>query len=128
MHWTKMWTAAVFLAGIACGSNYGMNSTGYGGGGGGGGTGGTGGHTTSVNVQSNAFQPNNDTVATNATVTWTWVGAGHNVTFQTLNDTSATMGSGTYQVTFPTPGTYHYRCTNHSTNFTTGMVGTIVVQ
>lgn len=92
-------------------------------------SGGGGGHTTSVTVADNVFQPAQDTVSAGQTVTWTWTGAnGHNVTFEALSDTSATMSSGTYQVSFPTPGTYRYRCTIHSGSFAGGMIGTVVVQ
>jgi plastocyanin len=90
---------------------------------------GGGGHTTSINVSDNVFQPAQDTVAAGQTVTWTWRGGnGHNVTFETLPDTSATMSSGTHQLTFSVPGTYRYRCTIHSGAFGSGMSGTIVVQ
>jgi plastocyanin len=69
-----------------------------------------------------------DTVAVNTTVTWTWQGgANHTVTFQD-GPASALQASGTYTRTFGTAGTYAYRCTVHSSNFTTGMVGTIVVR
>jgi plastocyanin len=92
-------------------------------------SGGGGGHTTSVTVSDNAFQPVEDTISAGQMVTWTWRGAnGHNVTFETLPDTSATMSSGTHQLSFATPGTYRYRCTVHSTAFGSGMHGTIVVQ
>lgn len=90
---------------------------------------GGGGHTTNITVSDNVFQPSQDTISAGQTVTWTWGGAnGHNVTFETLSDTSATMSSGTHQVTFSAPGTYRYRCTVHSTAFGSGMHGTIVVQ
>lgn len=92
-------------------------------------SGGGGGHTTSVTVSDNVFQPAEDTISAGQTVTWTWQGAnGHNVTFETLPDTSATMSSGTHQLSFATPGTYRYRCTVHSGAFGSGMHGTIVVQ
>jgi plastocyanin len=92
-------------------------------------SGGSGGHTTSISVSDNVFQPSEDTVAAGQTVTWTWTGAnGHNVTFETLPDTSATMSSGAHQVNFSAPGTYRYRCTVHSAAFGSGMHGTIVVQ
>lgn len=113
---------------IGCSSN----SLGYGGGGGGGGGGGLmGGHTTSVAVgaSGNAFSPAQDTVATGSTVTWTWSTGPHTVTFETLNDSSTSMSSGTFQVMFATPGSYRYRCLIHSSAFGgAGMTGTIVVQ
>lgn len=92
-------------------------------------SGGGGGHTTSINVSDNVFQPSEDTITAGQTVTWTWKGAsGHNVTFESLPDTSATMASGTHQLTFSVPGTYRYRCTVHSAAFGSGMHGRIVVQ
>jgi plastocyanin len=111
------------VAGAACG-----NPT-YGGGGGGGG--GQGGHTTSItvgNAGSSVFSPRFDTVAVSSTVTWTWGSGPHTVTFEALNDSSASMSSGTFLVTFSTPGTYRYRCLIHSTAFGSGMSGSITVQ
>jgi plastocyanin len=90
----------------------------------------TGGHTTSITIVGTTFSPAVDTVAVNSTVTWTWPSGGvvsHNVTFED-GPASATQATGTYQRTFGTAGTYRYRCTIHSTSFTSGMIGTIVVQ
>ncbi len=59
-----------------------------------------------------------DTIAAGGTVTWQWVGNGHNVTpYQnTAFTASPTQSAGfTYgPITFTTPGTYTYRCTIHS--------------
>lgn len=85
------------------------------------------GSTLDVQVQDFAFQPAADTVAVNATVTWTWAAGPHNVTFQD-GVASGNQSTGTYQRSFPTPGTYPYRCTLHSTSFASGMTGTIVVR
>jgi plastocyanin len=91
----------------------------------------SGGHTQDISVTGgSSFSPAVDTVAANTTVTWTWPSGGgvsHNVTFQD-GPASPTQDTGTYQRTFSTPGTYQYRCTIHSSNFSSGMVGTIVVQ
>ena len=87
----------------------------------------TSGTTLSVQVQDGSFQPVADTVAANSTVTWTWAAGPHNVTFQD-GPASDNQSAGTYQRTFSTPGTYAYRCTLHSTSFTSGMTGTIVVR
>jgi plastocyanin len=79
-----------------------------------------------IQVQNNFFSPQVDTVAVGGTVTWDWVGTGHNVT---SDPSPGPLNSGThdapfsYQVMFPTPGTYDYECTQHPP----GMVGTIVV-
>jgi plastocyanin len=55
---------------------------------------------------------------------------GHNVTFEDGQDSSTTKTSGTQTRTFPTvtaSTTFRYRCTIHSSSFTSGMVGQIVV-
>jgi plastocyanin len=85
------------------------------------------GSTLDVQVQDGSFQPAADTVAVNSTVTWTWAAGPHNVTFQD-GVASDNQSSGTYQRTFASAGTYAYRCTLHSTSFTSGMTGTIVVR
>ena len=87
--------------------------------------------TLSVSVADNSFSPQNGTVASGGTVTWNWTGThSHNVTFEN-SDTSATQISGTHQRTFPTvttATTFRYRCTIHSSSFTSGtMIGQIVV-
>ena len=72
-----------------------------------------------------------DTVAAGGTVTWTWTNTGsvpHSVESESApNFTSSnilTGGGSTLQVTFTTPGTYHYDCAVHGA----AMSGTIVVQ
>lgn len=52
----------------------------------------------------------------------------HNVTFEDGQGSSTTKMSGTHDRAFPGTGTFRYRCTIHSTSFTSGMVGAIVVQ
>jgi adhesin/invasin len=73
-----------------------------------------------------------DTVAVGGTVTWVWAGQNHNVT-----PAFGTGGSGThdaphtYTMTFHTPGSYVYRCTNHSQlvfDFVAGMAGAIEIR
>jgi plastocyanin len=77
-----------------------------------------------------------DTIGVGGTVTWNWAGQGHNVT---PTGNSAFVASGTQSapftfgpVTFNMPGTYGYRCTNHSrvVDFfgLIGMRGEIVVR
>ena len=70
-------------------------------------------------------------IAVGGAATWTWdanSGAygGHSV--QSLGSvgfaSSAVQSSGTYSVTFTTPGTYQYDCAVHGT----AMSGTIVVR
>ena len=124
----------IALAGlVGCGSNgYG---TGTGGGGGGGG-GPVGSVTVGAGIQfvsghNGSHNPAVDTIAVGGTVTWTWganSGAygGHSV--QSVGSqsfaSSAVQSSGTYSLTFTTPGTYQYDCAVHGS----AMTGTVVVR
>ena len=90
--------------------------------------------TATIQVSDNDFDPSVDTVASAGTVTWNWSGANpHNVTFEdsaTYNSGDKT-NSGTHSRTFGNVAaatTYRYRCTVHSTSFTSGMTGRIVVR
>jgi len=78
-----------------------------------------------------------DTVAVGGTVTWVWMGENHNVkqelpsppiSLSGNHDAPFTLGP----ITFSSPGTVFYRCTNHSTWFeefgATGMAGKILVR
>ena len=85
-------------------------------------------NTPSISVNDGFFTPSVDTVAVNTTVTWTWVGSGHTVTFEDGLTSDLQSSGATYTRTFSAAGTYRYRCTVHSTNFTSGMIGTVVVQ
>ena len=73
-----------------------------------------------------------DTVGVGGTVTWVWVGQNHNVTSAFGVTTSGTHDAPhTYSMTFDTPGTYTYRCTNHSqlvVDLINGMAGIVVVR
>lgn len=81
-----------------------------------------------VDVTDNTFAPRETAVTPNGTVTWTWRGAAqHNVTFEDMQGNSTTQSSGTHGRTFFAQGTYRYRCTVHSDNFTRGMVGSVTV-
>ncbi len=96
-----------------------------------GGTGpcGSGGTATSVGVCDNFFAPASSPITAGATVTWTWRGsAGHNVTFEDGQGSSATQNSGTHSRSFPGAGAFRYRCTIHSSDFNSGMVGSVTVQ
>ena len=109
----------VVAAGVACSSNsYGPPAGG-------------GGRTTSLTVRDNRFSPTPDTISLSGgpTATWTWSGANpHSVTFEDgVMSTAGLQSSGMHQRTFSASGQYRYRCTNHSTNFGSGMSGTIVV-
>lgn len=82
--------------------------------------------TVSTDNGTTLFVNANLTVPAGATVTFNLTSL-HDANFE--NDAIedfAFGGSGTR--TFNTPGTYRYRCSAHSTNFTSGMVGTITVQ
>jgi plastocyanin len=104
---------------------------GAGGGGGGGGSVGTvaiGPGVQFVSGHNGSQNPAVDTIPAGGTVTWTWTGSlSHSV--QSIGSTSFTSstirsGSGTYALTFTTPGTYEYDCAVHGS----AMRGTIVVQ
>jgi plastocyanin len=74
-----------------------------------------------------------DTIAVGGTVTWTWVGQGHNVTATFAPDNTSGTHSApfSYSKTFTTPGDFIYRCTNHSElifDFVIGMRGVIIVR
>ena len=90
---------------------------------------GSGGSATAVSVCDNFFAPSSSPITAGATVTWTWRGGNqHNVTFEDAQGSSTTKSSGTHSRTFSGAGTFRYRCTIHSTNFTSGMVGSVTVQ
>ena len=93
---------------------------------------GSGGTPGSVQVHDNAFNPASVQPASDGVVTWTWAGSGtHNVTFEDLAPGASNRSTGTFtrDFTAAAPGTYRYRCTNHSPtgNFTSGMVGSVAV-
>lgn len=87
-------------------------------------TGPTNGGTNGVTVGNNFFSPANLTVATGATVTWTWAMGDtlHTVTFDDHAPGSNPQSSGTFQRTFATAGTYTYFCSIHGKNVMSGSV------
>ena len=109
--------AALTVAAVGCGGD---SPTNPGGGGGGGGPT----VTTSVAVgPGNSFSPADIQVSAGATVTWTFAGGTHNVTFSSPSISSGDRSSGTFPAVMPTtPGTYNYSCTLHS-----GMNGSVLV-
>ncbi|MGH2607994.1 MAG: cupredoxin domain-containing protein [Tepidiformaceae bacterium] len=109
--------AALLVGGAACSEDSGTGS-------------GAGGRSLNVSVRNNFFSPTPDTVGASQTVTWTWNsgGTGHNVTFEDGVESSVTKGAGSHPRTFAAAGTHRYRCTIHSTSFTSGMVGRVVVE
>lgn len=82
-----------------------------------------------IAVGDNTFTPATLTVRAGNAVTWNFAGARnpHSVvgTFGGASVDSGTQtGSGTYQFTFATPGTFQYQCGVHGA----GMAGRVVVE
>lgn len=135
-----MAVALAVLAGCSGNSPTAPAGGGGDGGAGGGGGGGTPAPSTAAVTVGNIFfksgqdgtsNPAATTVAVGGTVTWTWTGTGavpHSVqSVGTPGFTSSATKTGdgsTYEVTFPTAGTYQYDCAVHGT----AMSGTIVVR
>lgn len=82
----------------------------------------------SVSVTSNSFTPSQLTASPGTTVTWNFQGGVHNVTFEDNQGSSADQSSGSHSRTFNNPGTFRYRCTIHSSSFTSGMTGSVQIQ
>ena len=81
-----------------------------------------------VEVRDSFFSPTLYVALNGEEVMWTWRGSlVHNVTFEDDIGNSTDKSTGTLVRTFTTNGTHRYRCTIHSTTFTTGMVGAIIV-
>ena len=84
------------------------------------------GQTATVTATGNStFDPQNVTIVAAGTVTWTFQLL-HNVTWDGAAPTGGTIGdtsTGNVSRTFPTAGTYNYRCTIHA-----GMTGRVTVQ
>ncbi len=110
---TRFALAAVLVALAACGSDS------------------TAGDNGTVSVMNNNFNPTSVQPDLNHAVTWTWNSGGtlHNVTFEDLAPGSGDLGTGAFSRDFTgaTAGTYRYRCTIHSADFNSGMVGQVVV-
>jgi plastocyanin len=72
-----------------------------------------------------AFAPDDVTIATGTTLTWTNTDAvAHTATSDSSAwNSGAIAPGGRYSFTFETPGTFAYHCTIHP-----GMVGTVVVR
>jgi plastocyanin len=87
-------------------------------------------HTLTVSVRDNLFSPQVDSVSAGDTVTFVWQGSQlHDLVFQDgIGDVGTAQAAGSAKRGFPLSGIYRYRCTIHSTDFTTGtMTGTIAV-
>jgi plastocyanin len=88
----------------------------------------TGAHTLALLVTDAGYSPALDSVSAGAQLTWTWAGVqAHDLVFQDGLDSVALQTTGTHQRLFSAPGVYRYRCTVHSPDFNSGMIGTIVV-
>lgn len=91
--------------------------------------------TNSVTFGSNFFNPKDITIHEGDTVIWTDSGGTHTVTGDGSNNPNNDVfcgntffsAGGKCTNTFNTPGFYRYRCTLHSSSFTSGMVGTVTV-
>ncbi len=84
--------------------------------------------TNAVDVADNRFSPVQAAVAGGTAVIWTWRGSNqHNVTFEDGQGSSTTKTTGDHQRQFQATGTFRYRCTIHSVNFDSGMIGTVIV-
>lgn len=76
------------------------------------------------------YAPTTVTVASGGTVTWTWASGSiaHSVMWLTAPGTlptnSAIQSTGTYPITFTTPGTYTYQCAVHGS----AMTGQVIVR
>ena len=123
-----------FAALAACGGGYGTtypSGGGTGGGSGGGGGGPVGAVTAGPGItftsrHNGTVNDAVDTVAVGGAVTWTWSGTdSHSVESvgATTFASSPVKNSGTYAVTFATPGTYRYQCAVHGS----AMTGRVVV-
>ncbi len=81
---------------------------------------------TTIHIADNTFTPSAVSVPVNTIVRWSWEGTNtHNVTFDPAMGAPTGIGnntSGTVDRMPDTPGTFTYRCTNHS-----GMNGSITV-
>jgi plastocyanin len=90
---------------------------------------GSGGSAESVNVCDSFFAPSSSPITPGTDVAWTWRGnLDHNVTFEDGQGSSTTQSAGTHSRSFADAGTFRYRCTIHSTDFNSGMVGSVTVQ
>jgi len=79
-----------------------------------------------VKDSGNSWSPGSLTIETGDPVKWTWSGF-HNVAFDDGTRSGSVTLGGSYEKPFTTPGTFRFRCEQHSTSFTSGMVGTVTV-
>jgi plastocyanin len=129
---TAVSVIATFASVAACSGGDGYLTGGNGGGGGGGGGGAAGTVTVGSGIQfvsghNATMNPAVDTIVAGSAITWTWKGtlphSVRSVGTPSFTSSGTQTGSGTYVVTFPTPGSYRYQCDVHGQ----AMTGTIVV-
>lgn len=80
-------------------------------------------------AQGVAFAPVENTITPASIVqVWAFLDGPHNVTWEDGAMGSGDRSSGTYSRDFTAAaaGTYRFRCTIHSSDFTTGMVGRVI--
>lgn len=85
--------------------------------------------TRDVSVGAESFDPANVRPDGSGNVVWTWnTGVTHNIVFEdTTIAGSGNKSSGTFTRSFGSAtGTFRFRCTIHSTNFTNGMHGAVL--
>jgi plastocyanin len=113
MRWNAVLRALAIVSLAACGGGGGSDTT-------------TGPSGNDVTVGNNFFMPANLSVATGATVTWSWAmgDVDHQIAFVDGAPGSPKQSSGTFQRTFSSAGTYSYFCTVHGAGV---MSGTITV-
>ena len=85
----------------------------------------SGGATADVSIVNFSFNPGTTNINVNDQVKWTWVSGFHSTTSDTALWDSTPMGSGTYNRTFSTAGTFPYHCSVHGASL---MPGAIIVQ
>lgn len=83
-----------------------------------------------VRMSNNQYERPDITIAVGTKVRWiNSESVLHDVVAQEGTFKSSLLSRNqTFEHTFTSPGTYRYRCTPHSTSFTSGMVGVIRVQ
>jgi len=88
--------------------------------------------TVHVEIKNFAFAPQNITVEVGDTVVWTNNDTtAHDVTFQAGFDSGgpgSLAAGGDFSHTFDAAGSFPYRCTLHSSDFTAGMIGAVSVR
>ena len=72
------------------------------------------------------WSPSTLTIEAGDDVKWNWAGF-HNVRFEDGTRSGDPQLGGSFEKTFATPGTFKFRCEQHSADFSSGMVGTITV-